>query len=138
MPGAAVSLGESRGGRSAFPRLRDKAMEDEATPGEHEAQPSRQTPAGSSGETSRDEKVRALKRAISFQSGGLTLRPEDIAVVRIEFTMPASRLFGSLTAGSGKELDADVGPGADPPPILSSGHQLDADVGFGGDPPYVP
>ena len=32
-------------------------------------------------------------------SGGL--RPDDIGVVRVEFSLPASRLFGNLSAGGG-------------------------------------
>ena len=33
------------------------------------------------------------------RSTGVGLRPDDIGVVRVEFTVPASRLFGNFTGG---------------------------------------
>lgn len=35
------------------------------------------------------------------QKGRGGLRPDDIGVVRVEFSVPASRLFGNLSAGRG-------------------------------------
>lgn len=50
-----------------------------------------------------DEKARVLKRHRARQGRDTALRPDDIGVVRVEFTIPASRLFGagSLVSGSG-------------------------------------
>jgi hypothetical protein len=68
-----------------------------------------------------EEEVVEVKRKLASSSRGATLKPDDIAVVKVEFSIPASRLFGSsLTLGGG------------------STEQLDSDVGAGGDPPHVP
>ena len=92
------------------------------------------------------EKARLLKRrAARLAQGklhaarlaqGKVLRPDDIGVVRIEFTLPASRLFGSdsFAAGGGGleplwETDGDpnddifvgntdLGPGSDKPIVV--------------------
>src|SRR5574338_1059971 len=47
----------------------------------------------STGESLQTQKARLLKRFARGSQRGL--RPEDIGVVKVEFTMPASRLFGS-------------------------------------------
>lgn len=58
----------------------------------------------------------ALHRRVSTRAQQRTLRPEDIGVVRVQFTVPASRLFGpgSLTLG---------GDGA--PDVLNDGDPTD-------------
>jgi hypothetical protein len=50
-----------------------------------------------------DQKAKVVRRQAARQRPGGALRPDDIGVVRIEFTVPASRLFGqgSLVAAGG-------------------------------------
>ncbi len=66
-----------------------------------------------------DQKMRLLKKHAARQGRGTALRPDDIGVVRIEFSVPASRLFG---AGS---LVAGGGGGAAGPDVITDGDPTD-------------
>jgi hypothetical protein len=83
-------------------------------------------------------KKQAIERA-QQQAQGWSLAPDDIGLVRVEFNVPASRLFGHggiLTADRGPSRqvaadndtddpvyvsDADVGPNADAVKTISPG-----------------
>jgi len=82
-------------------------------------------------ESSAEQKARLIKRRAA-KLGKTGLRPDDIGVVRIEFTVPASRLFGSdiLSSGgggAGPTIDNDGDPNDD---ILI----FDGDFGSNSDP----
>lgn len=81
-----------------------------------------------------DRQKRKLRRQVQEKQRNAApgLRPDDIGVVRVEFSVPASRLFGpgGLTTGDdagGRTVDNDGDPNDD---ILI----FDNDMGPNGDP----
>lgn len=84
-----------------------------------------------------DEKLRLLKKHAARTGRGVGLHPDDIGVVRVEFTVPASRLFGagslvSGTTSAGPDVINDGDPGDDisvadtdqPPGAFDEGYTL--------------
>lgn len=80
----------------------------------NEEQRQHTTPERRPGESPGGQKARVLKQAAG-RGLGRTLRPDDIGVVRIEFTVPASRLFrpgdlGFVSGGRSKDVLNDADP----------------------------